>query len=80
MIAFPDNVGFLVHLPYRDSFSPDAAFYVGALINDDFLGDAPLFAVEVCRKNDDGPAAGQAIRKKIANYFARLASAFSYLV
>jgi Uma2 family endonuclease len=26
--AFPDNVGFLVNLPHRKSFSPDAAFYV----------------------------------------------------
>jgi Uma2 family endonuclease len=27
--AYPDNVGFLVDLPNRKSFSPDAAFYVG---------------------------------------------------
>lgn len=67
--AFPDNVGFLVHLPHRDSFSPDAAFYVGDLINDDFLEGAPIFAVEVRSKNDYGPAAEQAIREKIADYF-----------
>src|SRR5262249_62411959 len=27
--AFPDNVGFVVNLPHRTSFSPDAAFYRG---------------------------------------------------
>lgn len=27
--AIPDNTGFLVRLPNRDSFSPDAAFYTG---------------------------------------------------
>ena len=25
--AFPDNVGFVVHLPHRESFSPDTARY-----------------------------------------------------
>ena len=29
--AFPDNVGFTVSLPHRESFSPDAAFYTGEL-------------------------------------------------
>lgn len=29
--AFPDNVGFVVQLPHRESFSPDAAWYVGAI-------------------------------------------------
>jgi len=29
--AFPDNVGFIVNLPHRRSFSPDAAFYAGEL-------------------------------------------------
>jgi Uma2 family endonuclease len=27
--AFPDNVGFIVNLPHRESFSPDVAWYVG---------------------------------------------------
>ena len=67
--AFPDNVGFLVDLPHRESFSPDAAFYVGQLVNEDFLQGAPIFAVEVRSKNDYGPAAEQAIRDKIADYF-----------
>ena len=29
--AFPDNVGFIVNLPNRRSFSPNAAFYTGKL-------------------------------------------------
>ena len=68
--AFPDNVGFIVNLPHRTSFSPDAAFYVGELAEEDFLTGAPLFAVEVRSKNDYGPLAEQAIRDKIADYFS----------
>lgn len=46
--AFPDNVGFIVNLPNRRSFSPDAAFYTGELKGDGrFLDGAPIFAVEV---------------------------------
>ena len=67
--AFPDNVGFLVDLPKRDSFSPDAAFYTGEVIDEDFLQGAPLFAVEVRSKNDYGPQAEKAIREKVADYF-----------
>lgn len=29
--AFPDNVGSIVDLPHPQSFSPDAAFYIGEL-------------------------------------------------
>ena len=28
--AYGDNVGFVVNLPNRDSFSPDAAWFIGA--------------------------------------------------
>lgn len=35
--AFPDNVGFIVNLPNRRSFSPDAAFYIGELKGGQFL-------------------------------------------
>src|SRR5436190_8795973 len=45
--AFPDNVGFTVNLPNRNSFSPDAAFYTGEVVDEDFLPGAPIFAVEV---------------------------------
>ena len=29
--AFPDNVGFIVDLPRRQSFSPEAAFHTGKI-------------------------------------------------
>src|SRR5690349_7504374 len=41
--AIPDNVGFIVDLPNRKSFSPDAAFYAGNLTMK-FLEGAPVFA------------------------------------
>src|SRR5215211_4698058 len=44
--AFPDNVGFVVNLPLRGSFSPDAAFYGGPLRGGRFLDGAPVFAAE----------------------------------
>jgi Uma2 family endonuclease len=54
--AFPDNVGFIVHLPHRESFSPNAAWYVGE-VNMRFPEGAPIFAVEVRSENDYGSAA-----------------------
>jgi Uma2 family endonuclease len=68
--AFPDNVGFRVKLPHRESFSPDAAFHIGELKGGDFLEGAPVFAVEVRSKNDYGPQAEDNIREKITDYFA----------
>ena len=68
--AFPDNVGFVVNLPRRKSFSPDAAFYVGQPTGMKFLTGAPVFAVEVRSENDYGPRAAKAIARKIADYFA----------
>ena len=68
--AFPDNVGFIVNLPNRDSFSPDAAFYAGTSITEDFLEGAPIFAVEVRSKTDYGDKADQKILEKILDYFA----------
>lgn len=68
--AFGDNVGFRVNLPNRGSFSPDAAWYVGNIEGMKFLEGAPRFAVEVRSENDYGPAAEEAIAKKIEDYFA----------
>jgi Uma2 family endonuclease len=67
--AFGDNVGFAVTLPNRDSFSPDAAWYVGNIDTMDFLQGAPAFAVEIRSKNDYGPNAEKAIAEKISDYF-----------
>lgn len=68
--AFTDNAGFIVDLPNRRSFSPDAAFYVGELRGGKFLQGAPVFAVEVRSEEDYGPAAERAMSEKRADYFA----------
>jgi Uma2 family endonuclease len=68
--AFPDNVGFIVNLPNRRSFSPDAAFYKGELRGGQFLEGAPVFAVEVRSEDDYGPAAERRMAAKRADYFA----------
>ncbi len=67
--AYPDNVGFLVHLPHRQSFSPDAAWYVGPSTGMKFLEGAPSFAVEVRSEHDYGPAAEREIAAKRDDYF-----------
>lgn len=67
--ALPDNVGFLVNLPRRKSFSPDAAYYVGALAMGSLQG-APAFAAEVRSEGDYGPRAERATASKRRDYFA----------
>jgi Uma2 family endonuclease len=67
--AIADNVGFVVNLPHRKSFSPDAAFYIGVL-SMKFLEGAPVFAVEVRSENDYGQGAEEEIADKRADYFA----------
>src|SRR3989442_16020260 len=46
-VAVPDNVGMVVNLPNRRSFSPDAAWYTGdaEAAGMRFLDGAPAFAV-----------------------------------
>lgn len=68
--AFPDGVGFRVHLPHRESFSPDAAYHVGPRTGMRFAEGAPVFAVEVRSEHDYGPAAERALAAKQADYFA----------
>lgn len=67
--ALPDNVGFLVDLLHRWSFSPDAAFVVQPT-TDEFVDGAPVFAVEVRSPEDFGAAAERAMAAKRADYFA----------
>jgi Uma2 family endonuclease len=67
--AIGDSAAFVVNLPHRKSFSPDAAFYVGEATMKFFHG-APVFAVEVRSENDYGPRAERAMAKKRADYFA----------
>ena len=68
--AISDNTGFLVNLPNRQSFSPDAAFYTGTPTGMKFLTGAPVFAVEVRSENDYGPQAEREIADKRQDYFA----------
>jgi Uma2 family endonuclease len=67
--AVGDNKGFLVHLPQRESFSPDAAYYVGPNPGMRFYEGAPLFAVEVRSEGDYGSPAERALAEKRADYF-----------
>ena len=67
--AVGDNKGFRVHLPNRDSFSPDAAFYVGPRAGMKFFEGAPQFAVEVRSENDYGENAEKRLAQKRADYF-----------
>jgi Uma2 family endonuclease len=64
-----DNKAFHVNLPGRDSFSPDAAFYVGPSPGMKFYEGAPIFAVEVRSENDYGAKAEERIRQKRLDYF-----------
>ena len=69
-IALPDNVGFIVNLPKRRSFSPDVAFWSGEPLTANFVDGAPIFAVEVRSKNDYGSAVDRAFAAKRLDYFA----------
>lgn len=68
--AYPDNAAYMVDLPCRKSFSPDASFFTGPDSGMKFLEGAPDFAVEVRSENDYGPAAERKIAAKRADYFA----------
>jgi Uma2 family endonuclease len=68
--AYADNVGFIVDLPNRKSFSPDASFYVGPRSGGKFLNGAPVFAVEVRSESDYGPRVEREMARKRADYFA----------
>lgn len=73
--AFPDNATFLVDLPGRKSFSPDAAYLTGpaAAPSDDVLDavhGAPTFAAEVRSKGDYGRRMEAKLARKRDDYFA----------
>jgi Uma2 family endonuclease len=73
-VAHGDGVGFAVpELPSgRESFSPDASYYVGPLPRNimRFIEGAPTFSVEVRSENDYGRAAEAEMAAKRADYFA----------
>jgi Uma2 family endonuclease len=68
-----DNMGFAVPelASGRQSFSPDASYYVGIFPPDDmrFIEGPPTFAVEVRSEHDYGDAAEEAIEARRADYF-----------
>ncbi len=68
--AYTDNAGFLVNLPNRKSFSPDAAYYTGPRGKMKFLPEPPAFAVEVRSEDDYGPAGERQMAAKRADYFS----------
>ncbi|MSS72792.1 MAG: Uma2 family endonuclease [Candidatus Latescibacteria bacterium] len=68
--AVGDNKGFHVNLPNRQSFSPDAAFYIGPDPGMKFFKGAPVFAVEVRSEGDYGPEAEKEMADKRADYFS----------
>ena len=68
--AVGDNKGFLVNLPHRKSFSPDAAYYLGKPSGMKFNQGGPVFAVEVRSETDCGPIAEREMAEKRADYFA----------
>jgi Uma2 family endonuclease len=70
--AIGDNVGFIVNLPNRRSFSPDAAFYIGKHTGMKFIEGAPIFAVEVRSETDYVPNAEKSIVEKRTDYFAAI--------
>ena len=68
--AISNNAGFLVKLPNRQSFSPDAAYWTGEEPTMRFYEGAPVFAVEVRSEGDYGPAAERLIIEKRNDYFS----------
>jgi Uma2 family endonuclease len=67
--ALTDNQAFLVNLPRRQSFSPDAAYYTGPPAGMRFFESPPDFAVEVRSEGDYGPSAERKMADKRADYF-----------
>ena len=68
-VAIGDNTAFVVNLPHRKSFSPDAAFYTGKLTMK-FGDGVPIFAVEVRSESDYGARAERQMSAKRDDYFA----------
>lgn len=71
--AFGDGVGYAIpQLPSgRESFSPDASYFVGPAGSDPmrFIEGAPAFAAEVRSENDYGAAAEAEMAAKRDDYF-----------
>lgn len=68
--AVTDNATFRVGLPHRQSFSPDAGYYVGPSARMEPFAGAPLFAVEVRSPGEYGPRWERLHAEKREDYFA----------
>ena len=62
--AFTDNIGYLVKLPNRQSFSPDASYYAGQATGMRLIEGVPVFAVEVRSEGDYGATAERMLKEK----------------
>ncbi len=69
-IAFTSRVGYVVDLPNRKSFCPDASWYTGPSTRADFPQGAPVFAVEVRDLHDYAWPYEQYMSGKRTDYFA----------
>ncbi len=67
---FMSRLGYVVDLPNRKSFCPDASWYTGPHTGADFPRGAPVFAVEVRDLHDYGAEYEQYMSGKRADYFA----------
>jgi len=67
--AVGDKGVFLVHLPHRESLSPDVAWFVGTH-TDPAFGGPPALAVEVRSPGDYGLRAERSMAAKRTEYFA----------
>jgi len=71
--AMSDGVAYVVDLPNRHSFSPDASYTFdipGEEREMKFINGIPVFAVEVRSEGDYGPAKDREYAEKCADYFA----------
>jgi Uma2 family endonuclease len=71
--AMSDGVAYIVNLPHRQSFSPDASYTFDIPAEDQemkFIRGIPVFAVEVRSEHDYGPAKDREYAEKRADYFA----------
>ena len=68
--AYSDNVAYVIDLPNRKSFSPDASFVVGREPDMKFIQGAPDFAAEVRSEGDYGSEAKRELAAKRSDYFA----------
>lgn len=68
--ALGSRVGFIVDLPNRLAFCPDASWFTGPPSGWDFPRGAPVFTVEVRDAIDYGDEAEQRMAAKRVDYFA----------